>query len=50
MLRIGRIPGVGIVAVSAAHRAALQEYNKAYSGTVYRAKGLYGMDITYHPC
>ena len=38
------IPGIAVVAVLAAHQAALHEYDKAYSRAIDSAAGFDGMD------
>ena len=39
------VPGVAVVAVEAAHEAALHEEDEAQAGAVYGAAGFYGVDV-----
>lgn len=41
-------PGIGIVAVLAAHGATLEKDDKPHTGTIYCTETLGGMDITVH--
>ena len=42
-----QVPCVAVVAVEAAHEAALQKEDVAQSGAVHRAAGFYGMDDAF---